>query len=712
MTASGHMTIWMRLRNSRQVIAGLQQTATATGVLGGSVNRLARHMERAGRRTFLMNQALFTLRRYSYMATLGLTAFAGAIFKWGFDYNSQVQEARIAFGKFGLTHAQVNKEIKELYRLAAISPFLFTDITRTTRRFMAFGMSVEMANESTRRLVDALVTFGVPTGAALNRASLALAHMVSLGRLTGRVVYQLAQDNVPIVQALEQKLGLTAEQLRHVGTLGIPAATAINALNQYIKETPKFQGAALLFATRTWRGIVTTTRDYIAQFMGQVEKPLFLNLQRGARRFMVWLIGAGQKGFNRGGLTGMIGTFSPGLARFWKEFAADLRAVWRIFVDGVIPAFIMIAKIVGPPLFIMFWGLSKVLQFLGRHTFLAKVFFALLALEVGVLAARFLFLLPLQTAIMVKMIVMNTLQRIAIALGLARIVTINTQTGAIVLQNAATTKSIFVTTRLTRALLLQNAAGLRIRGMWKLLTTGMIASNYKTSYVAKSWEGRALRMRIAILRLRAAVLRYIVAMKAATVAMVSFLFTNPIGWAILLAGALAILYWKWDRFRRAVNSFAKWIVTSSGSMADAIRVGLLGPFGMALTMIHKIRSAWDAIRNVKKGKTPGGHGWSWGGAARGAAGQVIPFGLGGLVGLAGGGTVSNAGAFMVGEHGREVVNLPRGSAVRPVGRVSGVSGVDLSGIVIELHSKTVLEADGKQLAEVVSKHRLDGTARR
>lgn len=712
MTADGHMTIWMRLRNSREVIAGLRQTATATGMLGSSVDRLARHMDRAGRRTFMMNQALFTMRRYSYMLTLAVTASAAAIFKWGFDYNSQVQEARIAFAKFGLTHKQVNKEIRDLYQLAAISPFLFTDITRTARRFMAFGMTVEMANESTRRLVDALVTFGVPTGAALNRASMAMAHLMSIGRLTGQVVYQLARDNVPIIQALEKELHLTGEQLRHVGTLGIPAATAINALNKYISETPKFHNAAMIFATRTWRGIVTTTRDYIAQFMGQVEKPLFNNLQRGARRFMFWLIGAGQKGFNKGGITGMLGTFSPGLAMFWKEFAADLRAVWRIFVDGIIPAFISVAHIVGPPLFILFWGISKALQFLGRHTLLAKIFFGLLAAEVGILALRYLFLLPLQTAILGKMIIMNTLQRIAVALGLVRIVTINLETGAIITQDAVKTKSILVTTRLSRALLFQNAVGLKLTRMWKLLTTGMILSDGVNSYLAKSWEGRALRMRIAILRLRAAFVRYAIAVRAASVAMVSFLFTNPIGWAILLAAALGILYWKWDRFRRAVNRFAKWLVTSSGQMADAVRVGLLGPFGVALTILHRIRSTWEAIMNIKSGKTPGGHGWSWGGALRGAGRSVMPFGLGGLVGLAGGGTVSGAGAFVVGEHGREVVNLPRGTAVRPVGRVSGVSGVDLSGIVIELHSKTVLEADGRQLAEVVSKHRLDGNARR
>src|SRR4051812_18574457 len=187
MTASGHMTIWMHLRNAREVIAGLKNTAVATGFLEKSQLRLAQSLDRAGRRTFLMNQAIFTLRRYSYMATLAITAMGVAIIKWGFDYNSQVQMATVSFQQFGLSVAQAHQEIDFLYnKIAAPSPFLFKDIALSARRLMAFGMNVKDTNTTILNMTNALTAFGITSGAALSKATVALGHMMLIGRATGQ----------------------------------------------------------------------------------------------------------------------------------------------------------------------------------------------------------------------------------------------------------------------------------------------------------------------------------------------------------------------------------------------------------------------------------------------------------------------------------------------------------------------------------------------
>lgn len=707
MSADGKMTIWMRLRNAQQVIAGLRKTAAATGVLGSSVDRLARNMERAGRRTFVMNQALFTLRRYSYMLTLALTAGAAAVVKWGFDYNTQVQEARVAFAKFGLSVDQVNTEIADLYKIAAITPFLFTDITTTARRFLAFGIDLATTNRLVTNLTDALTALGVANTASINRASLALAHMYSLGRLTGQIVYQLARDNIPIIQALETELGLTGDQLRNVAALGIPATTAIAALNKYIEETPRFHNAALVFATRTWRGIVTTTRDYIAQFVGTIEEPLFKRMQKAARRFLFWLTSDQVNAFAaRGDITGLIGTFSPGLARMWQQFATNLRSVWDIFVHGLIPAFLTVGRIALPILYAALFPITIILQQLSKHTLLAKIFFGLMAAELAVLAIRFAILLPLQLLTMTRMITLNNLQKIAILLGLIRIKTINNETGAVVAQEIVwgrLGKALKLNILLTKTQIFWST---RLRSAWRLLAFGYIADAGRTSYAARSLEGRLLRLRFAWQKAGGGVKGFIILLAQATRAMVMFLLTNPVGWAILLAATFAILYWRWDRFRRAVNSTVLflWRHPLGRLFLDAI--------SPLIALYDNLRRLYDLILKIYNAarhpiRTAGGFGLR--DALRIGAGFLSPLPI---PGLAGGGSVTRGGLSLVGENGPELRYLPRGASVIPLSERGGFERPDLGSMVFELYATHILEVDGKKMAESVSKHRLDSGARR
>lgn len=690
MSADGNLTIWMRLRNAREVIAGLRQTAAATGFLGSSVDRLATHLDRAGRRTFFMNQALFTLRRYSYMVTLGLTASAAAVVKWGFDYNNQVQMARVSFRQFGLTSEQVNTEISKLYRIAAISPFLFTDITNTARRFMAFGMDVATTNTLVTNLADTFSALGITTGAALNRASLALAHMYSLGRLTGQIVYQLARDNVPIIQALETELHLTGEQLRNVGKLGIPAGVAIQALNKYISETPRFHGAALRFATQTWQGIVTTTRDYIAQFMGTIERPLFLRLQGSMRHFLMWLqSGEVQAAARRGDIAGIIFTFSPGLARMWTQFSIILHAVGRIFTQALIPAFMFVARVAGPPLYLLMWNLSHILQFLSRHTLLLKLFFGLLAAELAIIAMRTLFLLPIQLALNAAELAGVAALRIGIILRLVRIKTINAETGAEILNTEAKYKNVLASTRLSRALKLNviwTIALTRAQRLWMAVSKGFVVG-------AAGQFVRLTRLEKALLAARRATILYTTAVWGATRAMVVFLLTNPIGWVILIAAALALAYWKIKWFRDKVNQVWKDLIVWAPLIAGALTLAF-GPIGAAVTGILLIIRYWGQIKDFFGGR----------GGPNANVNQTV-FGRG-----FGGGTLPLLTQSALYNNSAPSVRSP-GAAVSKMGEAHADLQGNLSG-GLNLMTKSELYLDGKQVAESVSKHRLDSRARR
>lgn len=64
-------------------------------------------------------------------------------------------------------------------------------------------------------------------------------------------------------------------------------------------------------------------------------------------------------------------------------------------------------------------------------------------------------------------------------------------------------------------------------------------------------------------------------------------------------------------------------------------------------------------------------------------GEVFGF-LGGIFGLAGGGTLQTAGSVVVGEEGPELLSLPAGAQVSPLGTLGNLT--------------TVIELDGREIA--------------
>ena len=96
----------------------------------------------------------------------------------------------------------------------------------------------------------------------------------------------------------------------------------------------------------------------------------------------------------------------------------------------------------------------------------------------------------------------------------------------------------------------------------------------------------------------------------------------------------------------------------------------------------------------------------------GGAAKVVGA-VGGFIGLQRGGTVTRSGGFVVGERGPEIVHLPAGSAVSPIpahglnmAAMAGAGGVNVTIMPQPIH------LDGRMIAEIVWKHKLDKFARR
>lgn len=693
MSANANLTIWMRLRNAREVIAGLRETSVATQVLGSSVDRLARHLDRAGRRTFFLNQMMFTLRRYSYMVTLGLTASAAAVVKWGFDFNNNMQVARVAFAQFGLTATQAQQEVNFLFnKIAAPSPFLLQDVALAARRLMAFGMSVTQTNQTLVGITDALSAFGVTSGSSLSRATLALGHMMLIGKATGQILFQLNRDNIPMTAALKTELGLTADQLAHISALGIPAGVAIQALNKYLHDTPRFQGAALRFSLSTWQGIISTTKDYIAQFMGNIEKPLFIHLQKGVTRFLVWLqSGPIQAAARRGDIGAIMFAINPWVGRLWEQLALTFHSVARIFTDALVPAFMLVAKIAVPILLVGLWDLSHIMQFLSHHTLILKLFFGLLAAELAIMAIRMIFLLPIQIALTAAELAGAAALRILNILGIIRIATIDRETGAEVLNTESKYKNVLASTKLVRMLKLDvfwRNMSTKASRIWMAVSKGFVVG-------ANGQFTKLSNLEKMIIRVRKATIAWFVVLRtqAATAFATLYLAMGPVGWIILgitaVVAGLAILYWRWGRFHDAVNNLASFIWRNKDRVAIAI-AAMFAPILVVYEVLKRIHSIWSKITGAVHFVFGGG----------GGSGSPLANPGGSLPLLHQGGSVNATGSSIL-SPGKAVSKI--GTA--DLGMQSGLNNVSFYG-------KTELNVDGRKMAEVVSHHRLDGAARR
>src|SRR5262252_1965200 len=192
------------------------KSGIVTREFAGAVDTAGVAMERTTKRSFMMNQGLFMARRGLFYATLGIVGLGAEVIKMGFDFQNTMQQASVAFRGFLPSGAAVNREMKTLYLLAAETPFQFPDIVLAARRLEVFSGNLQVTNQLVKALTNGLSAMGILTGSALQRASLALGHMFSIGTLNGQVLLQLNRDNIFMTKALEWQYHKTGAEIKQM----------------------------------------------------------------------------------------------------------------------------------------------------------------------------------------------------------------------------------------------------------------------------------------------------------------------------------------------------------------------------------------------------------------------------------------------------------------------------------------------------------------
>jgi len=230
-----------RLRGALAYIRDATAAAAATSKLGTSAEVAGRKMEHAGRRGFLLNQAIFTMRRYLYNATLAMTALGAAAVYTGFRFNATVQRTTIALEFLSKGQFDANTQMRTFLQIARDTAFMPQQVIEAGQQLIAFGFTAEETNRTLVAMGDAIAGLNLPHD-TVNRITLALGQIRSKGKLMGEELRQLANANVLSFDALSEALGRNVFQLGNVADANIPADVAIDAILKSIET--RFSGAS------------------------------------------------------------------------------------------------------------------------------------------------------------------------------------------------------------------------------------------------------------------------------------------------------------------------------------------------------------------------------------------------------------------------------------------------------------------------------------
>jgi hypothetical protein len=650
--SENEILILTRLLGTREFVAGAEAESAALGRLSVATETTGRAFTTASRRGFVMNQALFTMRRLVYGMSLAFIGFGIAATKWGFDYNNAMQTARVALRPFFDSNEDLNKSLQRLWTIAKFTPFQIKDMTTAFRAlypsFSQIGISADETIDALQAVIDGLSVAGKVSGPALNRVTIALQHLAFQGRLTGITTTTLARDGIPIYAILRKELGLTADQMHQIGRLGIPAQTALQAIIHYMQTTPGYAGAAERQSLHTLTGIWSTFKDNMSALMGSLEKGFFNRIQDNLASANHWF---NQFTTSIQGATSVSDflnkAIGPNAVLIWTQFANGIQDAFFAFRDFV--GYIMRSQIV--------WGtiLGILILLRGATWFLRQ--------NTVLLAAAVKILLPLW-------ILWHTYLKIA-----------TIWTGLFSLSEAALTAT---TRELTFA---QFLAALAL-GRYQIIA--------KTA-TAITWLFTAAQIAFA-----AATDYLVVSLMAAAV----WLELNPLVLLltaiVAVTAGLVILYFKWQRFHDAVNSTVQYLYNHPF-------VALFVPVvGVLINIVHLLVTVFNWIQKIKNQGGTSAIGsmlpHSAGGWLR-LAGRAATFPSTGLLQLIPGvphfasGGVAPGGMAWVGERGPELLNLPRGTTVTPAGSAPAEAArqMNLRPLVIQ-----VMMPDKRVLAEAVT----------
>ena len=195
-------------QETRINIAARNTAAATVTWLAGEEMRLAQSISASTSAMSGQSQVMSELKSMAlqYISLYGAKTFIDNIIEKG----GQLEQQRLSIGAILGDTAHATDLFSKVKNLAVKSPFGVTELDQMTKQLSAFGFEYHELFDMTKRLAD----ISAATGTDVSRLALALGHVRSEAALSGYTLRQFSMANVPLLQKLADKMGVTTSQIR------------------------------------------------------------------------------------------------------------------------------------------------------------------------------------------------------------------------------------------------------------------------------------------------------------------------------------------------------------------------------------------------------------------------------------------------------------------------------------------------------------------
>ena len=186
------------------------------------------------------------------------------------DMHKSVETNAMAFEQLTGSVELAKDMIEYLQKYAASTVFTFEQASQSAKTLLAYGFKLENLSYVMKTIGDATSAMGKPEN--FDRISLAMGQMLAKGTAKAEELRQLMEANVPVVEILTEKLGMTASEVVNIGDHAVSSTKVVNALLEGLEERYGNMSSKMALTTT---GLINNIRESIAYVGSQLFKPLY-----------------------------------------------------------------------------------------------------------------------------------------------------------------------------------------------------------------------------------------------------------------------------------------------------------------------------------------------------------------------------------------------------------------------------------------------------
>lgn len=305
-----------------------------------------------------------------------------------YEFMCNIEQTQLSF-KYLLGDAEVAAGLVDtLQDFAIASPLDTTGAADATRYLLNMGFAANNVVDVLSIITDAAVVSGQNVNETVYSISRALGQMLQSGTASAQEIRQLYNAGIPVTKILNEQLGLTGQEVKNIGELGIESGVVVNAILRGMKD--QFAGAGLEMQ-QTVAGATSAIKDCIyvlsnLVFAGPFDlfRQKLVNISNALQQMVVIA-----RRFGPGGLFESLVKDSSWQAIIRNVIGAFMqlgyalnyiRKIWQSLFGQMTQILIQALNIILPPIAILINGLTQLFYGLLNACPAVRYFFSALLL--------------------------------------------------------------------------------------------------------------------------------------------------------------------------------------------------------------------------------------------------------------------------------------------------------------------------------------------